>query len=222
LRSASCSRSPAARAAPAPPMLAGCGPRRLTRSRRRYSCPNLRHVLTPGGQHDSDGRDDRLLRRVDRARRRRHPRHVRRLRPPDVDPSTGGPISGEAFRLTPPASGPHSRTSSSTPPPTPPTAPRRNGSCAASTRERSAACAHGQGRHRARRELLHLRPRWPDRHRHGLLRRRRRPGYTTVWTLHRNNDFMVRCGSCHKVTRQPKEGAACACGTPLPAQPASW
>jgi steroid delta-isomerase-like uncharacterized protein len=47
-------------------------------------------------------------------------------------------------------------------------------------------------------------------------------GYTTVWTLHRNNGFMVRCDSCHKMTRHPQDGAACACGAPLPAQPAWW
>jgi steroid delta-isomerase-like uncharacterized protein len=47
-------------------------------------------------------------------------------------------------------------------------------------------------------------------------------GYTTVWTLHRNNGFMVRCASCHRMTRHPQEGAACACGATLPAQPAWW
>jgi hypothetical protein len=47
-------------------------------------------------------------------------------------------------------------------------------------------------------------------------------GYTTVWTLHGNNGFMVRCDSCRKMTRHPQDGAACACGAPLPAQPAWW
>ncbi|MCB1493081.1 MAG: ester cyclase [Rhodobiaceae bacterium] len=47
-------------------------------------------------------------------------------------------------------------------------------------------------------------------------------GYTSVWTLERNNGFMVRCDACGKMTRNPEDGAACACGEPLPAHPPYW
>lgn len=46
--------------------------------------------------------------------------------------------------------------------------------------------------------------------------------YTSVWTLHRNNGFLVRCDNCGKMTRNPEDGQSCSCGTPLPDHPPYW
>lgn len=47
-------------------------------------------------------------------------------------------------------------------------------------------------------------------------------GYTTVWSLERNNGFWVRCESCRKMARNAKDGDTCSCGEPLPEHPPYW
>ena len=47
-------------------------------------------------------------------------------------------------------------------------------------------------------------------------------GYTSVWSLERNNGFWVRCISCGKMKRNTKDGDACVCGEPLPLHPPYW
>ncbi|MDU8942395.1 ester cyclase [Ovoidimarina sediminis] len=48
-------------------------------------------------------------------------------------------------------------------------------------------------------------------------------GYTSVWTLHRNNGFWVRCNACGTMARNAADGEACRdCGEVLPDRPAYW
>lgn len=47
-------------------------------------------------------------------------------------------------------------------------------------------------------------------------------GYTTVWSLERNNGFWVRCTSCGKMKRNAKDGDICGCGGVLPQHPPYW
>lgn len=47
-------------------------------------------------------------------------------------------------------------------------------------------------------------------------------GYTSVWTLHRNNGFWVRCDGCGQMARNPADGDACKCGQTLPQRPPYW
>lgn len=47
-------------------------------------------------------------------------------------------------------------------------------------------------------------------------------GYTSVFALHRNNGFMIRCDACGKMTRTPEDGQACGCGATLPLHPSYW
>lgn len=47
-------------------------------------------------------------------------------------------------------------------------------------------------------------------------------GFTTVWTLERDNGFMVRCPDCGAMTRKVQDGARCRCGTTLPLHPPYW
>jgi len=47
-------------------------------------------------------------------------------------------------------------------------------------------------------------------------------GYTTVWSLERNNGFWVRCNACEKMTRKAQDGDVCACGEVLPLHPPYW
>lgn len=48
-------------------------------------------------------------------------------------------------------------------------------------------------------------------------------GYTSVWTLHRNNGFWTRCSACGQMARNAADGDACSnCGVPLPDRPPYW
>lgn len=47
-------------------------------------------------------------------------------------------------------------------------------------------------------------------------------GYTSVWTLERNNGFWVRCTACGKMTRRASDGDHCSCGSTLPMHPPYW
>lgn len=47
-------------------------------------------------------------------------------------------------------------------------------------------------------------------------------GYTAVWTLMRDNGYMLRCPECGAMTRKAKDGDLCKCGETLPPVPAYW
>lgn len=47
-------------------------------------------------------------------------------------------------------------------------------------------------------------------------------GYTTVWTLERDNGFWVRCVACGKMSRRVRDGDVCSCGNDLPLHPPYW
>ncbi|MBI2718827.1 MAG: ester cyclase [Rhizobiales bacterium] len=47
-------------------------------------------------------------------------------------------------------------------------------------------------------------------------------GFTSVWTKHRVNPYMLRCDSCGKMTRGPNESLTCSCGTRLPDPAPYW
>ena len=47
-------------------------------------------------------------------------------------------------------------------------------------------------------------------------------GYTSVWTLHPNNGFMLCCDACGTMTRNAEDGQACRCGAVLPDHPSYW
>ncbi|MCB2100130.1 MAG: ester cyclase [Rhodobacterales bacterium] len=47
-------------------------------------------------------------------------------------------------------------------------------------------------------------------------------GYTSVWSLERNNGFWVRCDACGRMSRNSHDGDACACGAALPDHPPYW
>lgn len=47
-------------------------------------------------------------------------------------------------------------------------------------------------------------------------------GYTSVWTLHRNNGYWVRCDACGQMARNAEDGEACTCGAALPERPPYW
>ena len=49
-----------------------------------------------------------------------------------------------------------------------------------------------------------------------------RQGYTSVWTKHRVNPYMLRCDSCGKMTRGPDESLTCSCGARLPDPAPYW
>lgn len=47
-------------------------------------------------------------------------------------------------------------------------------------------------------------------------------GYTSVWTLDRDNGFWMRCDACGKMSRKVSDGDVCACGQELPLHPPYW
>ena len=47
-------------------------------------------------------------------------------------------------------------------------------------------------------------------------------GYTSVWTKHHVNPYMVRCDACGNMTRGPNESRTCSCGAKLPEQAPYW
>ena len=47
-------------------------------------------------------------------------------------------------------------------------------------------------------------------------------GYTSVWTNHHINPYMVRCVACGKMTRGPDESRTCSCGAKLPEPVPYW
>ena len=47
-------------------------------------------------------------------------------------------------------------------------------------------------------------------------------GVTSVWSLERDNGWMMRCSDCGKMTRKVSDGDRCKCGAELPLHPAYW
>lgn len=47
-------------------------------------------------------------------------------------------------------------------------------------------------------------------------------GYTTVWSMERNNGYMVRCPDCGSMSRKVQDGDNCRCGAALPLHPPYW
>lgn len=47
-------------------------------------------------------------------------------------------------------------------------------------------------------------------------------GYTSVWSLERDNGFLVRCPNCGAMARKVSDGDVCQCGETLPLHPPYW
>lgn len=47
-------------------------------------------------------------------------------------------------------------------------------------------------------------------------------GFTSVWSLERDNGYMMRCSACGAMSRKVQDGDNCRCGAELPLHPPYW